>query len=68
MYGQGIVPTGYDAIVDALDEAKLASALGQIRGLVRQAVAGMPQHDAYVAQHCRMATPAAAAQKMGSSR
>ncbi|MEH3102579.1 MAG: tryptophan 7-halogenase [Sphingomonas phyllosphaerae] len=44
MFGQGVIPAGYDPIVDALDEGKLAAALRQMRGATAAAVAGLPPH------------------------
>ena len=46
MLGQGIVPDGYDPVVDALDEDRLASALPQLRQSIRRAVEGLPAHAA----------------------
>ena len=44
MLGQGIVPEGYDPLVDALDEDRLAAALPHLREAVRRAVEGLPAH------------------------
>ncbi|MDR7259936.1 tryptophan halogenase [Sphingomonas sp. BE270] len=46
MIGQGVVPTGYDPVVDALDSDKLAAAVRQMRTATHQAVAALPTHDA----------------------
>ncbi|KTT73055.1 tryptophan halogenase family protein [Sphingomonas endophytica] len=46
MLGQGIVPEGYDPIVDALDEERTAAALRQMRQATAAAVAGLSPHHA----------------------
>jgi tryptophan halogenase len=55
MYGQGIGPDGYDPVVDALDEQRVAAALAWTRDTIRQAVSAMPPHGDFVAAHCRSA-------------
>ncbi|HVF95009.1 MAG TPA: tryptophan halogenase family protein [Sphingomonas sp.] len=46
MLGQNIVPDGYDPVVDALEEERVATALKQIRRAVGAAANGMPPHSA----------------------
>ena len=55
MLGQGIVPAGYDPIVDALDDARVTAAMEQMAGDVARTVAAMPTQAAFIAQHCRAA-------------
>jgi tryptophan halogenase len=52
MLGQGIVPDGYDPIVDALDANKLAGAVERMRQDIRRTVGAMPTHADFIAQHC----------------
>ncbi len=46
LMGQGIVPTGYDPVADALDAERLVAALRQMRQVTAAAVAGLPAHGA----------------------
>lgn len=48
LYGQGIRPTGYHGLVDALPEEKLAEFLGNVRGVIDNCVKAMPGHRAYI--------------------
>lgn len=52
MLGQGVVPDGYDPVVDALDERSLAEALERMRQQIRRTVGEMPTHGAFLRQHC----------------
>ena len=61
MLGQGIMPADYDPMADQMNDAQLAEFLGSLRTLIERSVAGLPTHEAYLAQHCPAATPAAAA-------
>ncbi|KQM67564.1 tryptophan halogenase [Sphingomonas sp. Leaf17] len=56
LYGQGVIPDGYDPIVDALDETRLAAALDHMRGHIRACVGAMPSHADFIRQHCAMGT------------
>jgi tryptophan halogenase len=47
--GQGIVPETWDQRADAPDSVGLGQAMDQLRGQIRQAVAGMPDHAAFIA-------------------
>jgi len=48
MLGQNLWPENHDTLADALDEAKVAEAMAQIRGANASAVAGLPTHDAFL--------------------
>ncbi len=50
--GQGIVPRGYDPLVDIKSEAEVADFLGNVEGVIRKCVALMPPHSDYVAKVC----------------
>jgi tryptophan halogenase len=57
--GQGIVPETWDQRADAPDSVGLAQAMDQLRGQIRQAVAGMPDHAAFIAaRNATIAEPA----------
>jgi tryptophan halogenase len=57
--GQGIVPETWDQRADAPDSVGLAQAMDQLRGQIRQAVAGMPDHaDFIAARNATIAEPA----------
>ncbi|VXD07348.1 Tryptophan halogenase [Sphingomonas sp. T1] len=49
MLGQNIMPTGYDPIVDALDEDRLAATLRQMRAANLVTAGAMPTHAAALA-------------------
>ncbi len=53
MVGQGLLPAGYDPLVDGLDDAKLVPTLGQWRDLYARTAASLPTHDAYLADPSR---------------
>ena len=50
MLGQGVVPDGYDPVVDALDEERVTAALRQMRAATAAAVATLPPHGAVLAE------------------
>ncbi len=52
MLGQGILPDGYDPVVDGLDENKVALALEQIRVAILETAQRLPTHEEFVAQCC----------------
>ncbi|HET8897543.1 MAG TPA: tryptophan halogenase family protein [Rhodanobacteraceae bacterium] len=51
LIGQGVVPRRYHPLADALPAAELEAFLADIRTLVQRAVASMPEHVRYVAEH-----------------
>jgi tryptophan 7-halogenase len=50
--GQGVVPRGYDPLVDIKSEEQVAQFLGNIETVIRKCVAVMPTHADYVAKTC----------------
>ncbi len=50
--GQGVIPRGYDPLVDIRSEAQVAQFLGNIETVIRKCVAVMPSHADYVAKTC----------------
>ena len=52
MLGQGLVPEQYHRLADRLSDQELADFLANVRAIVKQAVARLPEHKSYVAQHC----------------
>ena len=50
MIGQGIIPEEYEPVADALDEAKVASALEQMRIAILQTAERLPSHAEFIAQ------------------
>ncbi len=57
MLGQRIVPAGYHPIVDQMPEADLVAFVERVRQGVAQAVAAMPEHQAYIDAHCKAPMP-----------
>jgi len=60
MMGQGIVPRSYHPIATKLSDAEMTKLLSTIRDNVAQTVAGLPQHEAYVARYCGAVSASAA--------
>ncbi|WP_374281498.1 tryptophan halogenase family protein [Novosphingobium sp.] len=52
LLGQGIVPRGYDPLVDIKSDAQIAQYLGNIAAVIGKCVAVMPSHAEYVAKTC----------------
>jgi tryptophan halogenase len=52
LLGQGVMPRGYDPLVDVKDEGEIAQYLGDIERVIRKCVDVMPDHAAYVARIC----------------
>lgn len=50
--GQGIEAHGYHALADAVNASELTGFLGQGRKAIRRTVREMPDHAAYIRQHC----------------
>ena len=57
MHGQGMVPRGYHALVDARSDEEVAAFLENIRGVIDACVGAMPTHAAFVERHCAMPAP-----------
>jgi tryptophan 7-halogenase len=52
MMGQGIMPEAHHPVAAKLRPEELDRFLSMLRESVRQTVAGLPPHDAYVARFC----------------
>ena len=52
MLGQGIMPRGYDPLVDEKSPADIARFLDDIRTVIRRCVAVMPTHAEFIARNC----------------
>jgi tryptophan halogenase len=55
MLGQGIEPARHHPLADAITPAQLDEFLANIRTLIGRAVASMPDHARFVAEHCKAA-------------
>ncbi|MGN6376607.1 MAG: tryptophan halogenase family protein [Sphingomonas sp.] len=53
MVGQGVMPSGYHPLADAPSDGELRELLALIRQAVARHVTSMPQHSAFLADHCR---------------
>ena len=60
MMGQGIVPRSYHPIAAKLSDAEMTKLLSTLRDNVAQTVAGLPDHEAYVARYCGAVSASAA--------
>lgn len=52
MLGQGIIPQGYDPLVDVQSEAQIAQYLGNVENVIGKCVNVMPSHADFVAKYC----------------
>jgi len=52
LLGQGVIPRGYDPLVDLRSDAEIATYLGNIETVIRKCVAVMPSHADFVARTC----------------
>jgi tryptophan halogenase len=50
--GQGVMPNGYDPMIDAIDPAVSASKLAELKAAVRRAAEAMPGHQAFIERFC----------------
>jgi tryptophan halogenase len=60
MMGQGIMPRSYHPIATKLSDAEMTKLLSTIRDNVARTVAGLPDHEAYVARYCGAVSASAA--------
>jgi tryptophan halogenase len=60
MMGQGIMPRSYHPIATKLSDAEMTKLLSTIRDNVARTVAGLPDHEAYVARYCGAISASAA--------
>ncbi|WP_374275185.1 tryptophan halogenase family protein [Brevundimonas sp.] len=52
LLGQGVVPRGYDPLVDVKTPAQIDEYLGNVEAVIRKCVAVMPSHADFVARVC----------------
>jgi tryptophan halogenase len=60
LYGQGLVPSAHHPLVDTMSDDDLDLTLSRIRSAIKQRVAELPSHAAYI-QSCCAARPASTA-------
>ena len=53
MLGQNLTPAGYHPLVDSLPEPEVQQYLAGIHDLMQRCAAVMPDHSAFIEQHCR---------------
>jgi tryptophan halogenase len=53
MLGQGIMPRGYDALVDNTPEAAAAKMLENVKTVIAEVVRQMPRHEEFIDQNCK---------------
>jgi len=52
MYGQGVVPTGYNAVTDKAPLEVIQSRIHHIKDVVSKSVDIMPRHNDFIKEHC----------------
>jgi tryptophan halogenase len=55
MHGQHLAAKAYHPLVDSLDEAEITAYLAQVHEVIQRCAAVMPDHAAFIAQHCAAA-------------
>jgi tryptophan halogenase len=53
MLGQGMVPVGHDRSADGIAPDRLRQQMAGLRDAMRRAVEPLPQHEDFIARHCR---------------
>jgi tryptophan halogenase len=53
MFGQGIIPAGYHALVDTKPEALVVNMLEDVRRVMAGVVERMPTHEEFIARNCQ---------------
>lgn len=53
MIGQGLIPAGYDPLVDAVPDGPMKKLLAGMGQSFRQAADNMPSHADYIMRHCK---------------
>jgi len=51
LIGQRVIPRGYNALVDAVDDAVAVNHVDTVRGVIANCVTAMPTHEALIARH-----------------
>ena len=52
MIGQGLAPTDYHPLVDALSAEQLDELLCNVKAIIDKTAAGVPSHEDFLAKHC----------------
>lgn len=52
LLGQGVTPSGYDPVADAIDATVLDRAMAGMRESVRRVAEALPTHGQFIARHC----------------
>jgi tryptophan 7-halogenase len=53
MIGQGLIPQGYDALADTIDDAQVRQMFSRISDVFRNTARQMPAHSGYIERHCK---------------
>ncbi len=53
MIGQGLIPQGYDALADTVDDGQVRQMFGRIDDVFRNVAHQMPDHSTYIDRHCK---------------
>jgi tryptophan halogenase len=56
MIGQGILPQGYHPLAEAQSDGEVRELLGLVRQVIARQVGALPDHAAFIAQHCPSGT------------
>jgi tryptophan halogenase len=57
MIGQGLLPKGYDPMVDVMGLDDLRTRMGNIKSVIARSAEVMPDHMRFIADHCRALAP-----------
>jgi tryptophan halogenase len=52
LLGQGVTPSGYDPVADAIDATVLDRAMTAMRDGIRRVAEALPTHGQFIARHC----------------
>lgn len=55
MYGQGVLPRGYNPVIDKMDDDKLTGIIESIGNTIAASADRMPDHAAFINEHCHAA-------------
>jgi tryptophan halogenase len=55
--GQNLIPASHHPLVDVQSQQSIAEYLDSVCGVIGKCVAAMPDHEAYIAQHCAAGKP-----------
>jgi tryptophan halogenase len=57
LMGQGMAPRDYNPIADAISLDDLKQRMARLRTHIQERLKALPQHDAFIQQHCRAPEP-----------